>query len=1099
MKKNLTFYLTPLLFALLPVTVWADENNCLNTYKAETAPLLEQYKQLDKQATDVRARQNKAETRGEQDALLEQVNSLKKAQDSIRKQMDEATKRMAKCRGMPTSKEEAQQQEKSMKARIAKQKEAWESAAKPYENMSAGSSKNSGSSANAPNSSAMGVAAQGLVAMPSTPEPDPPTSYSSSAPSSGPEKTKQQRDAALAEVNAELDRMPLILPQKENAPSKSDILKIAATRNASARKSFPPADLFSYSKAVPWTPHFDGLSPDEKKARDYSLLVSSITNYFNRPRLILALASAVFSLDPQSTANANNFASAIVTAGERLYPAKTQAKELAPYRKDAEICFLYAMANSMKGDAWTDESLTAIINLGNLYMDMGKLEEARSLFQAARKQSPFSWDAALGMAAYFTAIKQPGKAQALLEDDNLDRPQTLMVAKKHAKALEKSEDVPPDSPEQKYEQNIEAINSEPIATAADFMSQIDQSARNKLRYFVENLPPTGSFKAPLINKLTQYASLKAIAAPPGISALRDFAQMLQMYSMSSFAASSDEQLKMLSRLGLDLKTGVDLNDVAKHPEKYANSKNRPKVKVDKQELMKNLESLRRQAKTAERELATGKTTTLTAMAAQIDPFFTILQIDPQDYADPMNIIVQRHNFAVYNRKTNLYTGYLHTVNKKTRQAFNDIASNYGRKVLEAEKVQAAALEKLDKSGGSGAGFALQKHNVHIHYRNTCNAAAETAFGSATNVAVTAYMGKIKPKAEAYYYDVIRHVALISDPEVRSRKDSELRRAIHSALVSALSTVGAAHGSFKYHPEWECGCNEGNLLREREAELAAREEEENERLKRNKAAKAAFDSGEIPDSTPLFKKLDAYGFDFDYFFFKGRMSCAYTQVEFDLTIPFIPGAPQITLGQKVSEFTGAGTYDQGIKVSIKGGEGVKAYVNLSSSVTTDGQGEVKDYSVTAATGLSVSAGKTKVTVNGQMTFGPNGTVRDSDFSAGISQDFPIGKQYTGTDVSFTGNVSLEASTKRGCSLTGAVEGSLDKVKEMVDETKKQAMMDGRNEDKSNPAAQREAERKQAEKVAEKYGGLIPTDDFLQKSLWSRTFKLLKPSNGGSSNE
>jgi hypothetical protein len=256
---------------------------------------------------------------------------------------------------------------------------------------------------------------------------------------------------------------------------------------------------------------------------------------------------------------------------------------------------------------------------------------------------------------------------------------------------------------------------------------------------------------------------------------------------------------------------------------------------------------------------------------------------------------------------------------------------------------------------------------------------------------------------------------------------------------------------------------------------------------------AFDSGEIPESTPLFKKLDAYGFDFDYFFFTGRMSCAYTKVNFDLTIPLIPGSPSITLGQKISEFTGAGAYDQGMKVSIKAGEGVKAFVNLSSAVTMDGQGVVKDYSVTAGTGLKVTAGSTNVTVGGQMTFGPGGTVRDSDFSAGISHDFPIGKQYTGDDVSFTGNVSLEASTKRGCSLSGAVEGSLDKVKEMVDEAKTQAMMKQKNpaDEAKKSAAQRDQEEKAEKKVASKYGDLIDTDQFLKKELWSRKFEFFKP--------
>jgi thioredoxin-like negative regulator of GroEL len=168
-----------------------------------------------------------------------------------------------------------------------------------------------------------------------------------------------------------------------------------------------------------------------------------------------------------------------------------------------------------------------MINLGNLYIDMNRPDEARSLMQAARKQSPFSWDAAIGMAAYFHSINKPDKARAILDDENLDRPQTLMVAKKASKALEKTKDLPIDSPEELYKENIKTISAEPIATAADFMAQIDEEKAMNAR-FVERLPPQGSFKAPSIKKLTQYASLKAINSPQGESAVKDFADMLSV-------------------------------------------------------------------------------------------------------------------------------------------------------------------------------------------------------------------------------------------------------------------------------------------------------------------------------------------------------------------------------------------------------------------------------------------------------------------------------------------------------------------------------------------------------------------------------------------
>ncbi len=989
------------------------------------------------QVTDAYSRKSQL-TEDEMKAMSEQLKPLNQKSADLNKQY-------GKCMGMPSSEEEAKKQVEDRERDIEVAKQKWEAAAKPY----------ASTAGNAP----------GMLMQPLQ-EPPKPLPSSGGIMPDGSGRTKEERDAALRAVNAELDRMPMILPKKENAPSIKDILKLAETRNAQAKKLFKPDELSAYAGAVNWVPRFDNATKDKDKAKKYSISVSSATNYFNKPEFIIAFASAVFALDPESVTGANNLASAIITAGERLNQGKLKSKEITLFQKDAEACYLYALATSMKGDAWTDNSLTTMINLGHLYIDMEKLDEARSLFQAARKQSPFSWDAAMGMAAYFHAVNKPGKAVAILEDDNLDKPEMIRVAKKASKALEKTEEVPVDSPDKVYEEHLSAVNAEPIVTSADFLAQIDQSERNKMRYFVENLPVKGSFSAPPIKKLTQYASLKAATGPQGESAMKDFMQMLQVYSMTSYASLGNEQLKMLKELGLDLDLGVDLNDVAKHPEKYINSKKRPNVKVDKTKLMENLAKWKKEAAQAKNGLYTGKTEALTNLMGEIDPSFNIIKLDPQNYADPMNIIIQKHNFAVLNRKTNLYNGYLFKINKTVHNALADIVAQYSRKIEEAAKIQANQLEELDrrrkaqKSSNSGGGnldseWEIMEHNIHVSYFNMCNNAAETAFVSATNVAVSNYMQKIKPKAEAYYYDVFRHIALISDPDIRNRKDMEMRQAITSALVKALNSVGVAYGSFKYHNEWECGCDVGALLDKRDAEREAREDEENARIMRNKNAKLAFESGEIPESTPLFKKIDGYGFDFDYFFFKGRMSPARTVVNFNIKLP-IPGSPELFASQSISEFTGAATYGQGIKINIGADQGdVKAgaYFNLSSSVSTDGQGVVKDYSVTAGTGLSVSAKDTSVSVGGEMTFGPNG-LQDSDFSAGISRDFSNQK-------GSSGSVAFEASTKRGCSFSGKAEHTLDSAKNFVDGAKEKA-------------------------VGKDLGDTIPTDDFLKKETWSGKF-------------
>jgi hypothetical protein len=859
----------------------------------------------------------------------------------------------------------------------------------------------------------------------------------------GSDRSLPQREAAAFAVNAELDRLPYTLPQLATAPSKTDLLILAHKRHAFALKNFSAEGLTAYARTVTWVPTFDGKRIDVGKAREYSLLVSAATNYFSEPYYIMALAAAIFALDPQSSVNANNFASAIAGAGERLHAGPFGIKELGAYRRDAETVFHYALARSIRNDTWGEESFTPIINLGYLYIDMGRLNEARSLFQVARKLKPYHWDAAKAMATYFLAIGQPGKALAILEDPRLDKPMMLMVAKKSAKILEKSEPysgLSADTPEKTFAEGIQVMSSEPIATAADFVAQLDQSERNRMRYFVEHLPPVGSFSAPQIHKLTQYASAEAIKTPPGQSALKDFDELLQTFGVSAAATAGKEQLKKLSRLGMDIDLGIDLDDLARHPEKYT-GKGRMKIKpkFDRGKILARAEELRQQAKQAEQGLATGKTGALTELVSATDTFHAIVGMDPEEYADPLNIIIQKHNYAVHNRKTNLYNGYLFAVNKRIFRAVTDIQARYDEKMREFKTIQANALRQLDESDDTSQ---IKRHRIHTMFINSANAAAAEAYGSATTVAAAAYVQQIKPKAEAFYYDVIRHVGLISDPEVRDAKDADLRRNINAALHQALAAVRTAHGAFRHYDEWECGCSNEALEAERESARQEMEREEEARRQRNKAGKRQFDSKDIPPSTPLWKKLDAFGTDLNIpgvFFLSGRISCARTVVKLNTGNLPIPDLPQLFAGMTRNEFTGATTYDGGMNIQVINrqiGENgkVTASIGLSGSVSTDGQGVIQDYSVTPSGELTVKSGETTFTAKGEATFGSKGNSAGGEVSLGSDGTSvkvggkvgPDGNYSASTEVSAgegTATIKGDMSVDKEGKVTTSVEGGL----------------------------------------------------------------------------
>lgn len=919
-----------------------------------------------------------------------------------------------------------------------------------------------------------------------------------------------QRRLALIAVETELNAMPLLLPDPNSVPSVEYMLGMAAAMNGIARQKFLPEDLSDYTAMVNWVPRFDGQSPNRPRAKELSLPVALATNNFVRPYHNIALATAVFALDPTSTTAAGNMGAAILSAGEMICEKNPSPEALAPYRRDAETAYLYAIQQSMKDDLWSEASLVPVINLGNLCIDMGRLEEARSLFMVARKIKPESWDAALGLAAYFLALNKRDKALAILEDDNLDRPLGTGLPIKKNKSLEKSDeyaDLPPEAPEEKFEKGIEIMAAEPVMTSADFITQLDQSERNKMRYFIEHLPAAGSYQAPPIKKLTQYSTLKVICGPQGQSALKDFSEMLSVFSLKSFASTSNRQLDWLADMGLKIDPGVDMDDVAKNPQKYMDKNMDPNVKVTgKEEFIERMNQMRMEANKAKLDLATGKTASTIAIAGKLDPINIILQMNPDDYADPMNIIMQKMNFTVYNRKNHLYTGYLHSLNKRTYDQVTEIIAQCNRKMEDLTKVKDAEMEEYEKRRDAAekqaletgttfreAEWALIAHNIHVRFFNAANQIQETGFGSATNVVSTTYMRRFKPNVEAYYYDVIRHIALISDPDVRSKEETDMRNSIYQAVTWYLNTVLTAHGSFKYYDEWDCDCNLEGLLAAREAEDEAVAQEENERLARNKQAKAVFDSGEIPESSQLFKKLDEYVDEYQLGLIKVRASCARTTVEvntewlqktFNLPASF-------SYKSTTSEFTGATTRNAGLSVGVKKdvGEGeVSANLNLSVAVSTDGNGVVKNYNVTAGADAGVSVGNYTASVGGEVsisgdqtgikdysvTASANSSVKygettvsggasvsygskglETDFSAKVTQDFSNG---VGTE----GSASFEASTKRGCSVSGDINQTI------------------------NPAGA-QVQKDAVEKVKEATGLDLNTD-FFTKELWSGKYEL-----------
>ena len=89
----------------------------------------------------------------------------------------------------------------------------------------------------------------------------------------------------------------------------------------------------------------------------------------------------MFALDVEDPISIGNLASAILSAGERRHPYAGMEPLLAPYREDARILYAYALACSLAGSSenpsWTLRSLTPLVNLGNLLVDLKEWKRPR--------------------------------------------------------------------------------------------------------------------------------------------------------------------------------------------------------------------------------------------------------------------------------------------------------------------------------------------------------------------------------------------------------------------------------------------------------------------------------------------------------------------------------------------------------------------------------------------------------------------------------------------------------------------------------------------------------------------------------------------------
>jgi tetratricopeptide (TPR) repeat protein len=735
-----------------------------------------------------------------------------------------------------------------------------------------------------------------------------------------------------------------------------------------------------FSRFVNWPVNFDGKSPDPARASDLTNEIAVLVSCCDARNFYLASAAAGFSLDPANSTAAGNLGAAIRTYGEDSLEAMPtspeKTRQLKPFRDDAIALYRYALSlNFTPAFANEANALPLLVNLGNLYLDSGLPENARAAFQKVLDTSPKSWPAHEGMAAYYLAIGRRDLAEKEMQHQEYF-PGSIRKAAEEEKKTEEAvaPTVTPDDDEDEMAAKLARLQKLEPATMADFIEEIDQSEANKLRYFVNHLAAEVTYQAPDIHDILQYSSLDKFSEPEPRAIFDALVERWQTHHLASLAArQAATQLEALKSLGMTVELNVDLEDVARNPEKYKDADIKAKVSGDENlaALLPQLENLEAQAK---RERPDGKLDAVMQVDQLVQGGLSAFALDPGKYANPVDVFIQKFNMAQLDKKLLAYQSYVRTVSEKLRLANQDTAKRVQRETPFVEKGMKAALKQVEEQASAAKWTEDQtmsaRHHVHEMFYPQLNQIASRAWLEATEFANAQYLRKLKPNLEAMYRDCFRHVMLISDPVVRRRKESELSAALSAGISLSMTYVVQAYDIAHYTEPWSCDCSIDELQEAREREQQAFDDAVEQQRQLNKVARKEFKEGGIPETSGLYKKLDAYSETFSIPpFVEGKIGIVKSSLKFKIPLKDKAHGAEAEVNLEISadHMRNKTTVTGGLEASEKieagdGHVGVEAKVWTKAVVTVDSDSlAVKDWDALGGASLtgSVTTGDTSV--------------------------------------------------------------------------------------------------------------------------------------------
>jgi tetratricopeptide (TPR) repeat protein len=744
----------------------------------------------------------------------------------------------------------------------------------------------------------------------------------------------------------------------------------------------PDAVTDEFRRIIDRDPAFDGRAADGKRAARLSFDTAVLGTY-GAADLAAAVACAVFDMAPKEVWAAQNLGCAVAMFCDNSKDADILAKRSEIYA-DAETALLYAIQLSFENGKISKKGLGPLAALGNLYLDMGRNEEARDMFETAMRIDPGYRPALNGMTAYCRAA---GKHQMIAGLSAMAKRNPTTTEKATGKIAKNAEDVLVSrdrdrGTEEENEKYMDELDRVEAVTYADIFGELDPQNAEKMRERTKALNDKMRITVPDISILTQYTDVneenyKHIES--AVAAVGTEIEHLIKYSKRYAMGSIGTQADFFEKIGVTAKvSGLSfpdfLRDAVRDPNKYENN---VRVSQDLAGDMMNKISAHMSGVMSNLGKAMGGMAgggfdldaSFSVFKDAADPLVAVLGLNPFDYANMWDVFIQQQNARMLIEKIGALFGYMTMVTSRMvsesaeiSQLFNktylEIETNYGRESFELSKeyqrnydAAKAANASEERLRALSIRFQLDSHKLHLTYYPQYLIRTRPYFRQAAQAAAVAYK-KLERYVPRMYHAAMKHLVYISDDKVRQQKDDELVGTIAGALKTAIGVVIMAYSMWRIKEIQLCGCDEEEL-KSKEAELTALEKKiGNEKIEKQKAAMNAFKNGEIDQNSSFYKDyIKKYEYELDLFIFKYRTNEHFTAKDLNIWSPF--GSFDHSVFR--NHISGQKNVSCDISLNLDAGA-VAGEAKFGYSYTEDKNGRIHPANFDVRAGLSASGGK-----------------------------------------------------------------------------------------------------------------------------------------------